>query len=423
MALSTKVRFFLPICALLVLVGMAVPVRGEGQPAAPWWAAASTLTEGSRPRQARPVAPEIDPMAATCAYDSSGTGTVTITPGADTATYIERSGSGDVSVYNQAYVSCTDGDVSNPAAAVVVEGAGGGWSDVYIYAPNWTGGTSITVNDADGPGYDDGDYLVLLGGPEDDTIDASSLPFTLTAPAVSYWWIEGGAGDDLLTAGTPGGVTVNGAYAVPEADGGDGNDLIFGTSDDDYLSGDAGNDTIFGGGGEDDVYGGSGNDVLHGGDGDDFISSGAGGEDLLRGEGGDDELRSGGAHVFLDGGDGDDALFAGPGTDWFSGGDGEDRITYQSSPAGVSIDLGTGTHTGYALGDVYFDYEILLGSNYKDTLTGGPGDDWLAGASGDDRLAGAGGDDYLAGGYGRDAADGGPGWDECGAERERYCET
>lgn len=66
-------------------------------------------------------------------------------------------------------------------------------------------------------------------------------------------------------------------------DGGDGNDLIYGSENADELKGGAGNDHIDGLDDSDNLYGGEGNDQLFGGDGDDALS-GEGGVDSIYGD-------------------------------------------------------------------------------------------------------------------------------------------
>ena len=73
--------------------------------------------------------------------------------------------------------------------------------------------------------------------------------------------IAGGAGDDVLRL--PEGPTD--LYHM--ADGGSGNDTIYGGAGGDYLYGGSGDDTLIGGDGADHFEGGAGDDVIDGGDG------------------------------------------------------------------------------------------------------------------------------------------------------------
>ncbi|MBN8442410.1 MAG: calcium-binding protein [Thauera sp.] len=148
-----------------------------------------------------------------------------------------------------------------------------------------------------------------------------------------------------------------------------GNDVINGTSADDYLDASLGNDKVYGNGGDDEIYGGLGNDQLFGGAGDDFISGGAGNDKIVDTEGnntivdlegnaqvttgsgndfietgaGNDKIVTGGGADFIDGGagrddiragDGDDVLAGGVGADKLFGGAGSDRFVFDNLATG-----------------------------------------------------------------------------------------
>ena len=169
-----------------------------------------------------------------------------------------------------------------------------------------------------------------------------------------------------------------------------------------------GDDLIYGGAGNDTLFGEVGNDTLDGGTGADSLSGGAGADSLL-------------------GGAGDDTLEGGAGADRMDGGTGMDFLSYGSSDAGVTVDLGTGTFSGgHAEGDVDLGgNDGIIGSDFNDSLTGydaegpgwtnvfygGLGDDTLDGRGGSDALYGEEGDDSLIGGDGNDTLDGGIGDD------------
>ena len=135
---------------------------------------------------------------------------------------------------------------------------------------------------------------------------------------------------------------------------------------------------------------------------------GGGGNDTIDGKGGNDEL---------DGGDGDDLLTGGAGGDVLKGGDGDDTISYMMSPAGVSVNLNSGTASGGDADgdDLGEDIENVIGSMYDDDLRGarrGERDNKLWGEGGDDNLSGDRGNDELYGGAGDDMLDGGDNDDE-----------
>ena len=121
------------------------------------------------------------------------------------------------------------------------------------------------------------------------------------------------------------------------------------------------------------------------------------------------------------GSSGDNVITGGAGADTIDGRGGVDTLSYETSDAGVSVDLGAGTGTGGdAQGDVIANVENIKGSDFDDTLTGdgfanvldgGLGDDALSGGAGADVLNGGAGDDRLEGGAGADQISGGDGFD------------
>jgi Ca2+-binding RTX toxin-like protein len=144
----------------------------------------------------------------------------------------------------------------------------------------------------------------------------------------------------------------------------------------------------------------------------------------------------------LDGGDGDDTLsglagndtlIGGAGNDNYTGGSGADRVSFKNSPAGIDADLLSGFATGEGDDALNDTIEIVIGSAFRDTITGGGGvvatnfriiggkgadtltgsgsNDTLKGGGGNDVLRGVGGDDTLLGAAGNDRLYGGPGVD------------
>jgi len=115
------------------------------------------------------------------------------------------------------------------------------------------------------------------------------------------------------------------------------------------------------------VFGTSSSEVLYGTDGRDFIFP----------EGGVDTVYAGA---------GDDTVFAQSDevSDTFYGGDGTDTISYADSTHKYVIDLAAGTATaGYGIDHIH-DFEVAIGTNYDDTLTGSDGADTLIGGGGSD---------------------------------------
>jgi Ca2+-binding RTX toxin-like protein len=133
----------------------------------------------------------------------------------------------------------------------------------------------------------------------------------------------------------------------------------------------------------------------------DKLSGATPGDDTLRGEAGDDTLSGGQGNDRLEGGPGLDLLIGGPGNDTLDGGaitdtayytDGN-SASYASSPAAVSVNLGTGiAFDGYGSSDSLANISFLFGSAYNDTLVGsnasgfemfgpGPGTDFVDGGT------------------------------------------
>ena len=108
---------------------------------------------------------------------------------------------------------------------------------------------------------------------------------TVLASQVSRIEVAAGAGDNTinLNALSSGNLPLSPQISV---DGGNGNDLIFGTQDlADTLKGGDGNDNLPGGIGNYDIQGGDGNDIIDGGLGNDVLSGGDGNDNVLRGDG------------------------------------------------------------------------------------------------------------------------------------------
>ena len=246
---------------------------------------------------------------------------------------------------------------------------------------------AVTVNLAQGivrGGHAEGDVLTeiesIIGSAHDDVLvgndDANRLEGGAGADR-----LEGGAGSDWASyAGSNEGVTV---------------DLAQGTSAGGHAEGDVITDV-------ENVSGSDYSDVLWG----------DGTANSLSGEGGDDRLWGAGGNDILAGGDGDDWLFGSAGADRLEGGAGHDVLTYERSGAGVTVNLADGTVTGGdAEGDVFTGIERIVGSGFRDVLTGDGGANELVGIEGDDEIRGNAGDDSLSGGAGADRLDGGAGAD------------
>lgn len=126
----------------------------------------------------------------------------------------------------------------------------------YLYGPN----TAVrSGNDT----YKLSELLphMLWDGGGIDTIDGSGLTKDLTLHLeAGHWDYVGSKGAGIGSAGQ---ITVNYGSIFENANGGSGNDRLFGTAGDNVLRGGAGNDTISGNGGDDNIDGGNGFDTVN----------------------------------------------------------------------------------------------------------------------------------------------------------------
>ncbi len=236
----------------------------------------------------------------------------------------------------------------------------------------------------------------VTGGDGDDTIDTGrqtgiplpDLGYPGLFPADSdpnddIDFVDGGAGDDIISTGDDadtilggtGNDTIDGGLDADTIDGGEGDDRIVGGEGSDVIDGGAGDDVIYAGidpdlglpdnlditdedtgGLSPDLVTNNGMDVVHGGEGNDTIY-GADDDDELYGDEGDDFIDGGFDDDLIDGGTGNDTLIGGQGADTILGGDDRDTIivSSQEDALGDVIDGGTGST---APGDAD-DYDIL----------------------------------------------------------------
>jgi Ca2+-binding RTX toxin-like protein len=156
--------------------------------------------------------------------------------------------------------------------------------------------------------------------------------------------------------------------------------------------------------------------VVNAGDGNDIITKTGNVRGVVNGgpSPGSNILNGGPGNDTLNGGVTFDLLIGGTGADRLSGGGGaSDIASYLESTSGVVVDIDNAADDGIGgEGDnVLTDVEIVYGSQFGDTLTGGTAGDILSGFGGNDLLVGGSGNDTLVGGAGGDSHSGGAGND------------
>ncbi len=263
--------------------------------------------------------------------------------------------------------------------------------------------------------------------------------------------------DSFTAAGGAGGAGAAFASAVTVY-GGDANDVIVGSAQDDTIYGGEGADTITGGLGNDMLFGDAGNDTFvegaatsgddafdGGADsdtvsyatrtnaitvtvGDDQTDDGESGEvddvqstvEVVTGGLGDDTLTGDGGANTLNGGAGADTLVGGAGNDTLNGDAGDDTFDEEdASSGGDTFNGGAGTDVvDYSArtsdlvvtmdGVAANDGESMEADNVKsdvENLIGGAGDDTITGNASANVLTGFDGDDTMDGGAGNDTFD------------------
>jgi Ca2+-binding RTX toxin-like protein len=296
----------------------------------------------------------------------------------------------------------------------------------------------------------------LIGSAKDDILSGNGSANKFDGGAGNDA-IEGAGGNDILIGGIGNdtvmytqagtGVTVSLAQTKQQNTIGAGLDTLsgfenlYGSDQNDVLTGNAGNNIIIGLEGDDIIDGGAGNDELIGsnnGAGGDTVSyasatgavtvniltglaSGAAGKDaviafehIIGGKGGDTLTGTGGANT-INGGAGNDVIEGGGGADTLIGGLGVNTVSYSTSTTGVDIDLTVQGHgataptnpqnSGDAAGDLLYDFQNIIGSAKADFLIGDAAINKIDGGGGNDRISGGAGADTLDGGDGFDLLD------------------
>lgn len=280
-----------------------------------------------------------------------------------------------------------------------------------------------------GPGDDtligDAGYNTLNGGDGDDSISGGGQSDLLVG-GDGRDTLDGGSGEDYVSyilyfgkmvvdliqglAKFPGTqLPADQLISIERVYTGKGNDTIKGGSEENIFKGGPDNDKLIGRGGDDTLQGEDGKDKLYGGPGDDYLD----------GWGKDDKLFGGGDADRLFGGRGDDTLDGGENGDELHGEGGRDTASYKSSLGGVTVNLKVGqASSADAAGDKLTGIENLIGSAFKDVLTGDNGRNKLVGGDSRDVLDGHRKNDQLFGGDGKDTLYGGADQDDLDGGRD-----
>ena len=358
----------------------------------------ATLSDGSDAYNGGAGSDTYDLSGTTAGASITATSASSAQTGADTLGGIENfiGSQGNDTINLNGGVNVIDGQGGNDTI-----NAGGG-NDIL------TGGAG---NDTLGGGTGDDGFVATVGDGNDtynggigaDTYDLSATSAGATVTANSATSAE--TGIDVLSS-------------IANVIGSQGDDLIALNGGVNVIDGQGGNDTINAGGGNDVVSGGAGNDTLTGGTGSDIVNGGAGddtftfnfgdGADTVDGGAGNDTLNILGTA----GNNTLDVIFDGTAITQFEGGavtsveainanlqGGTDTLTYVGTTAGVTVNLGAGTASGFAS---VAGIENVAGGSGDDTLTGGNGVNVLNGGAGADTLDGGLGNDTLIGGAGND---------------------
>ena len=274
------------------------------------------------------------------------------------------------------------------------------------------GDDTISTNDDDD---------IVIGGAGADTLDGGAdidmLDYTTSDAAVTI---------DLAANTASGGHATGDVISNFEnLDGSAFGDTLEGNADTGLINGNDGDDTIFINSGSSAfnamANGGNGNDIIYGtnsaltGLGSYFAT--------LNGDAGNDQLFLGGdmllGHIG-NGGSGDDTISIIPSSGWtatygFNGGAGIDTMDVSSLASGLEINLASGgANFNGQLGDPLADLseatisgiENVVGTQGSDLITGDANSNEILGGSGDDVINGGDGDDVLDGGAGTDSLNG-----------------
>ena len=317
---------------------------------------------------------------------AGGAGNDTLTGGSGTDTIDYRAAVAGISVDLSTNSTSNDGDSGADTLSGIENVLGSAFNDAIT---GDAGANTIEAGDGDD---------IVDGGAGDDALD-------------------GGAGVDTLSyANASSAVSVNLATTSAQNTGGAGTDTIAGFEN---LIGSSYNDTLVGDNGDNTIVGGVGTDFINGAGGNndtvDYSAAAGGvtvnlstGSASNDGDGGSDTL-AGIEHVIgsshgdtITGSGANNRFRGGAGNDVIDGGSGNDTIDYSLASGAVTANLSTGavSNDGDGGNDTLTSIEIIVGSEYGDTITG-KASSTIYGGSGNDTIYLT-GSSTVYGGFGDD---------------------
>lgn len=214
----------------------------------------------------------------------------------------------------------------------------------------------VTVADNYVSGFSDMESWITLSGVTGATLQGNDTNVYKLSSNAELQNLDNATVGRILDGGVAAYLRFTTATIVGSAnEAGTGDDMIVGSSREDYLRGGEGSDQMIGGASFDDLNGNQGADTISGGFGDDWVVGGRDG-DVLYGDGGQD---------LVYGNLGDDTCFGGGGADTVRGGQGNDVVQGGAGNDFVAGDLGLDTLTGGAGADVFYSF----GSGGADVIT------------------------------------------------------
>ncbi|WP_284085086.1 calcium-binding protein [Acinetobacter haemolyticus] len=195
---------------------------------------------------------------------------------------------------------------------------------------------------------------------------------------------------------------------------GKGDDIVYGTSQNNIIDGDLGNDSIYGYAGHDTLIGGKGNDYLDGGTGSDtYIFSLGDGSDVINSF--ENNINKLDRIVFKEGVSSEQVSLKRLNNDLVIKYSEKDQITvrdYFDNNGATASRIDQIIFEDETIWDVeYVKQQVLIPTESNDVIRGYSSSDELSGLSGNDSIYGYAGHDTLIGGKGNDHLDGGVGND------------